>query len=67
MFFVTIACLSAQMREIDVAEETSPPKFITYIWWMDLVFVIFTLGELLLKVNKDAEGLDAKSTGWLPS
>ena len=49
MIFVTLAALGAQIREVHVFERTR--EYAAYIWWMDLIFVLFTSCELILKVN----------------
>lgn len=56
MIAVTIAALCTQISEIfitsvDVSSADASSDMPFYIWWMDLIFVVFTLFELILKVR----------------
>lgn len=44
MILVTVAALAVQVEEIALSTTT-------YSWWMDLIFVVFTIVELVLKVG----------------
>ena len=51
MLAVTIAALCGQISEIYIGVASLNQAMPTYLWWLDLIFVVFTLLELLLKVT----------------
>ncbi len=48
MIVVTVATLAVQIREVVINSDKSSA---TYIWWIDLFFIIFAVIELVLKVR----------------
>ncbi len=51
MIVVTIVALCGQISEIYIGSANVMEAVPIYLWWLDLLFVLFTLSELILKVS----------------